>query len=119
MASFRIAQGTRASTSRRSYFPGDLVALDRYDPAWGDKFEPVGSEADDLRRVALTLARKVWLRDLATAKVEADRVERESYRSAALASEAQPGDLRETPEPKATPAPEPPRRGPGRPPRAH
>jgi hypothetical protein len=71
VATFRISQGHgKHRQDGRSYLPGEEVPLDRYDPCWGDKLEPAGAEADELRRVALTLRRKVWLRDLATARAK-------------------------------------------------
>lgn len=148
MARFRITFGKHrqrppGSKEGRTYTRGEEIDLDHYDPKWQDKFEGREARADQLKRTAITLNRKVWEKDLKVAAAEADAIERKRYfmdqrREGRVPSEPEIAqhvsrDLREqAPEPEMplepegatleltggpVPAPPPePRRGPGRPP---
>ena len=119
MGRFRISEGYgKHRQGGVSYEPGAELELDRYDPKWGDKFEPRDQDGTDLKRVALVLQRKVWAKDLKAAMAEAETVERNAARASAIALAAQPDEIVEEPaKPAASPPPPPPpRRGPGRPP---
>jgi hypothetical protein len=84
LARFRITFGRHRQRNTgdetgRTYTQGEELDLDRYDPKWQDKFEGREAKADQLKRTALVLNRKVWEKDLRAAAAEADAVERRRY----------------------------------------